>query len=69
MFLMLGILSSLIGLFVPLITEQGRSLSLLEVDNLQKNIQEIFNQTTTYFSSQGIDVVERIKKCRFYCSI
>jgi predicted PurR-regulated permease PerM len=27
MFLMIGILSSLIGLFVPLVTEQGKSLS------------------------------------------
>ena len=39
MFLMLGILSGLIGLFVPLVTEQGKSLSLLEVDQLQKNIR------------------------------
>jgi len=65
MFLMLGILSGLIGLFVPLVTEQGKSLSLLEVDQLQKNIQEIFNQTTTYFSSKGIDVIRELKNLDF----
>jgi len=65
MFLMLGILSGLIGLFVPLVTEQGKSLSLLEVDQLQKNIQEIFNQTTTYFSSKGIDVISELKNLDF----
>ena len=65
MFLMLGILSGLIRLFVPLVTEQGKSLSLLEVDQLQKNIQEIFNQTTTYFSSKGIDVIRKIKNVDF----
>jgi len=62
---MLGILSGLIGLFVPLVTEQGKSLSLLEVDQLQKNIQEIFNQTTTYFSSKGIDVISELKNLDF----
>ena len=65
MFLMLGILSGIIGLFVPLVTEQGKSLSLLEVDQLQKNIQEIFNQTTTYFSSKGIDVISELKNVNF----
>ena len=65
MFLMLGILSGLIGLFIPLVTEQGKSLSLLEVDQLQKNIQEIFNQTTTYFSSKGIDVISELKNLDF----
>ena len=65
MFLMIGILSGLIGLFIPLVSEQGKSLSLLEVDELQKNIQEIFNQTTTYFSSRGIDVVSELKNVDF----
>jgi predicted PurR-regulated permease PerM len=61
MILMLGMLTGLIVLFIPLIAEQGKSLSLLEVDELQKNIQEIFNQTTTYFSSKGIDVLDELK--------
>ena len=65
MLLMIGILSGLIGLFIPLVSEQGKSLSLLEVDELQKNIQEIFNQTTTYFSSRGIDVVSELKNVDF----
>jgi len=65
MLLMLGFLTCLILMFIPLIAEQGKSLSLLEVDNLQKNIQEIFNQTTTYFTSQGIDVLSELKNVDF----
>ncbi|MGB0879367.1 MAG: AI-2E family transporter [Polaribacter sp.] len=61
MFLMLGFLATLIGMFIPLISEQGRSLSLLEVDSLQANIQNIFNEITTYFSSKGIDVLGELK--------
>lgn len=61
MFLMLGLLTGLIVMFIPLIAEQGKSLSLLEVDKLQANVQQIFNQTTTYLSSKGIDVLGELK--------
>ncbi len=49
MILMLGLITGLIGMFIPLIAKQGESLSLLEVDKLQGNIQNIFNQITAYF--------------------
>ena len=61
MVLMLGFIVGLIGMFIPLIAKQGKSLSLLEVDELQANIQNIFNEITTYFSSKGIDVLSELK--------
>lgn len=61
MFLMLSLLTGLIFLFVPLVVEQGKSLSLLEVNKLQANVQDIFNQITAYFSSKGIDVLNELK--------
>ncbi|MCG1036422.1 AI-2E family transporter [Polaribacter sargassicola] len=61
MFLMLSLLTGLVFLFIPLILEQGRSLSLLEVDKLQTNIQDIFNEITVYFSSKGIDVLKELE--------
>mgnify|MGYP001257469061 FL=1 len=65
MFVMLGFLMGLIVMFIPLIAEQGKSLSLLEVDKLQDNIQEIFSQITAYFSSKGIDVLGELKNVNF----
>ncbi|PQJ80848.1 AI-2E family transporter [Polaribacter porphyrae] len=65
MALMLGLLTGLILMFIPLIAEQGKSLSLLDINQLQKNIQEIFNQITAYFSSKGIDVLNEIKNFDF----
>jgi predicted PurR-regulated permease PerM len=65
MMVMLGLLSGLIVMFVPLIAEQGKSLSLLEVDKLQINVQEIFKQITAYFSSKGIDVLGELKNMDF----
>ena len=65
MVLMLGFLTGLIVLFIPLVAEQGKSLSLLEVDKLHANIQEIYNQITAYFSSKGIDVLSALKNIDF----
>ncbi|QTE22619.1 AI-2E family transporter [Polaribacter cellanae] len=65
MVLFLGIITGIIILFIPLITEQGKSLSLLQSDELQANIQNIFNQITTYFSSKGIDVLGELKSIDF----
>ena len=57
MMFMLGMLTGLILMFIPLVAEQGKSLSLLEVDKLERNVQEIINQISNYFSSKGIDVL------------
>jgi predicted PurR-regulated permease PerM len=65
MFLMLGLLTGLVFLFIPLVLEQGKSLSLLEVDTLQANIQDIFTQTVAYFSSKGIDVLKELESINF----
>ena len=61
MSLMLGILAGIIMLFIPLVMEQGKSLSLLQIDELEQNIEDIFEQITLYFSSKGIDVLDEIK--------
>ena len=61
MVLMLGLLTGLILMFIPLIAEQGKSLSLLDVNKLEENVQEIFSQITVYFTSKGIDVLESLK--------
>lgn len=65
MVLMLGIIAGLIGMFIPLILKQGQSLSLLKVDELQINIQNIFTEITTYFSSKGINVLDELKNLDF----
>ncbi|MHB0754206.1 AI-2E family transporter [Polaribacter sp. M15] len=65
MAMMLGLLTGIVILFIPLVLEQGRSLSLLEVDKLQENIQGIFNQITAYFASKGIDILKEIESMDF----
>ena len=61
MVLMVGFLLGLLGMFIPLIAKQGQSLSLLHIDELQANVQSVFNQITAYFSAKGIDVLSELK--------
>ncbi|MBT8245232.1 MAG: AI-2E family transporter [Winogradskyella sp.] len=61
MLLFIGLLTSLVGLFIPLIAEQGQNLSLLNIEELQNNVQDLYNQVVTYFQFNNIDVEESIK--------
>ena len=61
MILMLGLLVGIITLFIPLIMEQGKSLSLLHIEKLEQNLEDIFNEIYIYFSSKGIDLIDELK--------
>jgi predicted PurR-regulated permease PerM len=65
MLLMIGFIIGLVILFIPLILEQGKSLSLLEIEQLEKNIQQIYTQIINYFSSRGIDVLSQVDNIDF----
>lgn len=61
MVVFVGIFIGLIGLFIPLVAEQGRNLALLDIDRLQSNIQNLYNQIVDYFQFSHIDVEQSIK--------
>ena len=62
----MGILVSLfIGLvvmFIPLVAEQGRNLSLLNIEQLQQNVEGLYLEIISYFEIKQIDVQQSIKK-------
>ncbi|MEE1974407.1 AI-2E family transporter, partial [Maribacter flavus] len=59
--LFVGLFIGLIGLFIPLIAEQGQNLALLDIEQLQYNIQDLYNQVVAYFEFNNIDVEQSIK--------
>ncbi|MFS4469313.1 AI-2E family transporter [Maribacter sp. 2210JD10-5] len=59
MVLMVGILIGIIALFIPLISEQGKNLSLLNIDELQGNINTLYYQITDYLGLSK-QVVEEV---------
>ena len=61
MILLVGIFSGLISMFIPLIIKQGENLSLLNIEQLQNNIQNLLIQVNEYFIANGIDILNEIK--------
>ena len=61
MVLFLGMLFGLISMFVPLIIKQGKNLSLLDINQLEYNIENLINQASIYFESRGINILEQLK--------
>jgi len=65
MLIMVGMLVGVIALFVPLITEQGKNLSLLNIDELQSNLNTLYQQITLYIGASPEAVNEIIKDADF----
>ncbi|WP_400079114.1 AI-2E family transporter [Winogradskyella sp. R77965] len=61
MVLFIGLLAGLVGMFIPLVAEQGQNLALLNIEQLQENVENLYNQIVTYFEFQNIDVEQSIK--------
>lgn len=69
MVLMLGLFIGLVGLFIPLIIEQGHNLSLLNIDELQTNIEDLYAEIVSYFNLHQIDVEQSLKESNLMSKI
>jgi len=61
MFLFLGIVFGLISMFIPLILKQGQNLSLLDINQLEYNIENLLAQANEYFLARNINILEQLK--------
>ena len=50
MLLMVGLLVGIIALFIPLLSEQGKNLSLLDIDDLQTSLNTLYHQITKTYT-------------------
>ncbi|GAA4885415.1 AI-2E family transporter [Flaviramulus aquimarinus] len=62
MVLLLGLFIGLVGLFIPLVIKQGQNLSLLNIEELQENIENLYSEIITYFDLHQIDVEQSLKE-------
>lgn len=51
MVLMIGALAGLVALFIPVLTEQGRNLSLLHLDDLERDLVRLYQEVTAYLGT------------------
>ena len=61
MLIFIGLIFGLTSMFIPLIAQQGENLSLLNINELTQNTQEILSQIDTYFSQRNINIFEQLK--------
>ena len=54
--ILIGILVGIISLFVPLVIEQGRNLSLLDVNSFQENITFLYSEFSSYLNDYNINL-------------
>ncbi len=61
MLALVGLFVGLVRMFIPLIVEQGHNLSLLNIEELQGNIEDLYHQVSKYFALNNIDVEQSLK--------
>lgn len=61
MLILIGLMFGLVRMFIPLIVEQGKNLSLLNIEQLQANIEDLYYQVSEYFTLNNIDVEKSLK--------
>jgi predicted PurR-regulated permease PerM len=69
MILFIAILVGLIMLFIPLVAEQSRNLSLLNMEALQRNVEDLYSEVITYFQINNIDIEQSIRESGFLSKI
>ncbi|RSK38571.1 AI-2E family transporter [Mangrovimonas spongiae] len=62
MVLILGLLVGLTGLFIPLLIKQGHNLSLLNIEQLKGNIQDLYIEVVNYFEINHINVEKTLQE-------
>ena len=56
------IISGFIMLFIPLISDQGQNLSLLNTSEIEKNVIQLTNQISVFLESHHIDASKMLKE-------
>ncbi len=69
MILFVALLAGLVSLFIPLVAEQSHNLALLNIDQLQSNVENLYREIVTYFELNRIDIEQSIKDSGFLTNI
>lgn len=66
MVVMVAILAGIIALFIPLLIQQGKNLSLLNVQEMQANLEHLYQQIVAYFESKQINLNETLQNTNIF---
>ena len=69
MVLFVSLIIGITGMFIPLVIEQGESLSLLKTKGLEENIGNLITQANEYFTSKNIDILSELQSADVFASL
>lgn len=69
MVILLGLFIGVVWLFIPLVIKQGQNLSLLNIEELQGNIENLYIEIITYFDLHQIDIEQSLKESNLLSKI
>lgn len=69
MAILIGLFTGLLALFIPLIIKQEHNLSLLNINQLKNNIEELYIEIINYFNIHQIDLEQSIKESNLLSKI
>ena len=69
MLLFIVMILGVTGMFIPLVIEQGESLSLLKTTALEENIANLITQANDYFTSKNINVLNELQNADIFTSL
>lgn len=61
MVIFIGVLFGIVRMIIPLIQQQGDSLSLLNSEAFKNNIEQTFSDLSIYFQDRNINIFEQLK--------
>jgi predicted PurR-regulated permease PerM len=69
LFIFLAIVTGFFLMFVPLIINQGENLSLLNINSLEKNYEDVIHNLSVYLANYNIDILQIISSTNITSSI
>jgi predicted PurR-regulated permease PerM len=69
MLFLVGIIAGIIALFIPLLVAQGQNLSLLDIEALQANVENLYRQVTEYLGLSPFEIEQGIKNSKVFANM
>lgn len=69
MVLLFGFLLGVLGLFIPLMIEQGQNLALLDLQSLENNVERLFDEAITFLQIQNVDLEKSFKDFQLFSNV
>lgn len=65
----LGIIIGIILMFIPLLIKQGQNLSLLNMEALQLNLENLYYEVTNYFGITTVDIKMQLRESKIFSMV